>query len=78
MRWETFDHDFKAPPTQRMPAIPLTDAARAIEEWCRAHRSRRVSPYQTPCWCDRFENCRDCIINFANNQQLPEEPRQKK
>ena len=78
MRWGTFDHDFKAPPTQRMPAIPLTDAARAIEEWCRTHLSRRVSPYQTPCWCDRFENCRDCIINFANNLQQPETGKQRK
>lgn len=49
--------------------LATTDLSRAIEEHCRIHRAARIYPLQTPLWCDRFENCLDCIIKFCNHYQ---------
>lgn len=67
-------NNLKAPPFQRMPVFPLNDYSRAMEEYCRQHRQARISPLQTPLWCDRYENCLLCLMEFANNNPPQQQP----
>lgn len=60
-------NDIKAPQPFRERIWAASDLSRAIEEHCRTHRAARIHPLQTPLWCDRFENCLDCIMKFCNH-----------
>ena len=63
-------NNLKAPIGQQIPMCYKTDLAEQMEEFCRTHMAARISPYQTPLWCDRFENCRDCMMYWANQYSL--------
>ena len=63
---------FKAPVAQQTIVLPTTPLAREMENYCRDHRKARISPYQTPLWCDRYADCLHCLMDFANHKVMPD------
>lgn len=59
-------NSIKAPKAFSNQIYYRSDLARMMEEHCRTHRQARIHKLQTPLWCDRYENCLDCLMDFAN------------
>ena len=65
-------NNLKAPPYQQIRVFPISDLARQMEEYCRTHRQARMLNLQTPLWCDRYESCLHCMMDFANRYVPPQ------
>lgn len=65
-------NNLKALPIQQFKVFPISDLARHMEEYCRDHRQSRLNKFQTPLWCDRYESCLHCMMDFANRYVPPQ------
>lgn len=61
-------NNLKVPVFQLKKVFPFNQAANDFKMFCDQHRKSRIHPLQTPGWCDQFQSCPDCVIEFLNNQ----------
>ena len=63
-------NNLKVPAFQLKKVFPFNPAANDFKMFCDMHRKSRIHPLQTPGWCDQFQSCPDCAIEYLNQKPV--------